>query len=84
MICTGTVMVEAPLNDIVYYAGDKEISRERPKPPCVCDGCNTELPKGSRATAYQYWRKKDDERIERHGWERDYLGGELVYEWRDW
>ena len=83
MFCTGTVQVEAPLGDVVFYEGDKEVSREKPKPPCVCDSCNADLPVGSRACAYQYWRGRD-ERIERHGWERDYLGGELVYEWRDW
>jgi hypothetical protein len=84
MLCTGTVIAEAPLEEAVIYEDGKEVFREKLKPPCVCDLCNIDLPKGSRATAYQYWRKKDEERIDRHGWERDYLGGELVYEWRDW
>jgi hypothetical protein len=68
MVCTGTLKLEHAL------------TAEKPT-PCACANCHRELEKGERACCYEDWTPEDEEG---HGWERDYLGGELVYEWRDW
>jgi hypothetical protein len=73
MFCTGTLKLEHALH------------AEKPT-PCACANCGGEFEKGERICCYQDWALMAGEAAseEDHGWERDYLGGELVYEWRDW
>lgn len=83
MFCTGTLKVDKALGDVVVGEGDEE-KRYPPPSPCLCDNCNEELPKGVRACCYQWWRRPPVEITNRDRWELDYLGGELVYEFRDY
>jgi hypothetical protein len=81
MFCTGTLKIDRALSDVIVGSGDEE-KRYPPPSPCLCDLCGEPIEKGERACCYQYWREGHE--FERHGWEHDYLGGELVYEFRDY
>jgi len=83
MFCTGTLKVDQAIGDVVV--GDGEDEKHYPPPsPCLCDSCNEPIAKGDRACCYQWWRVPKVEIDARLRWELDYLGGELVYEWRDY
>jgi len=79
MFCTGTLKVDQSVSEVVIDG-----KTYPPPAPCLCDSCNEELPKGVRAVAYQFWRRPPLEITDRDRWELDYLGGELVYEFRDY
>ena len=66
MYCTGTIRTEHPPNP-------------QDKPLLECQNCHLPLKLGDHACCFQYWSSGED--ID-HGWEHDYLSGELVYDWR--
>jgi hypothetical protein len=80
MLCYGTLKLSRAPGEIVIKDGEEEHHMPTPS-PCLCDGCNEALPKGSQVCCYQYWRPRHAEH--EHGWELDFVR-DPAYEWIAW